>query len=75
VTTDLLYQFGRKLSALSFIALILIGNFWLVIRIVGDQPAAWMEVAFILGTTGALCGAALLMIVKIVHFISSLRRK
>ena len=40
------YQLGRRVVALSFIGLILVGNFWLVQKFTGEVTSEWSASLF-----------------------------
>jgi purine-cytosine permease-like protein len=52
---------GRKLTAIAFILLILIANFWLIKRFTGEANPQWTEWIFFLGASAALVGFLLMV--------------
>ena len=66
---DVLYVLARKLSAISFIALILIGHFWLLQTLLGQTPGLWMQWSFIGGVVGALVGGIILALLTLFTLI------
>ena len=52
---------GRKVTALSFILLILIANFWLIKRFTGEPVASWSQDFFYIGVCGAGLGFLLML--------------
>jgi hypothetical protein len=73
VTSSTLHLLARKISAISFILLILIGHFWALMIFLGQAPSAWVQPAFLIGTLGALSGGLLMLLLKIAAVISALR--
>ncbi len=52
---------GKKITALAFILLILVANFWLIKRFTGEPLASWSQDLFYLGVCGAGLGFLLMV--------------
>jgi hypothetical protein len=68
-----LHILARKISAISFVLLILIGHFWALLLFLGKTPSGWLQVGFFIGTFGALAGGAGLVLLKIAAIIRAAR--
>ena len=60
-TILILTMAGKKVTAVSFILLILIANFWLIKRFTGEAVASWSQDLFYLGVCGAGFGFLLMV--------------
>lgn len=56
---------ARKLTALSFIFLILIGHFYLLMVFFGQGPSLALQYGFLIGMAGAFAGGLLLFLLQI----------
>ena len=52
---------GKKVTACSFILLILIANFWVIKRFTGEPVASWSQDLFYFGVFGAALGFLLMV--------------
>ena len=50
-----------RIVAAGFIALILVGNCWFVLRVVGQEVPAWLRIASRVATAGVIAGGLLLL--------------
>jgi hypothetical protein len=55
------YQLGRRVVALSFIGLILVGNFWLVQKFTGEVTSEWSASLFYVLSLMVALGALLMV--------------
>ena len=53
---ELRLSLPARLTALSFIVLIVIGNLWLLEGLLGKSPPRWLQLGFLLGCGGVLVG-------------------
>ncbi len=66
-----LHRFARKLSALSFILLILVGHFWFFCLLLGEKPLVGMSAASTIGIVGALSGGLLLFVLRVMALFTA----
>jgi len=52
---------GKKITALSFAAMILIANFWFILRFTGEVFPEWSNVLFFLGVLGVMLGCLMML--------------
>jgi hypothetical protein len=55
------YQLGRRVAALSFVGLILIGNFWLIQKFTGEVTSGWSASLFYFLSLLVAIGALLMV--------------
>jgi hypothetical protein len=55
-STQFLFVAGRKVTAISFILLILIANVWFIYRLTGETMPEWTSFLFFPGVLGVLLG-------------------
>jgi tellurite resistance protein TehA-like permease len=56
-----LNQWGKKIAAIAFIVLILVGNVWLIYRFTGDLFPQWSIVLFASAVVAAFIGGLLMI--------------
>ena len=56
-----LYTAGRKVAAVSFIWLILVANFWFILRVTNKPFPEWSERMFVIGVLGVVLGFFLMI--------------
>ena len=56
-----LYTGGRKVVAVSFIWLILVANFWFILRLTHKPFPEWSERMFVMGVLGVVIGFLLMI--------------
>ena len=56
-----LYTAGRKVVAVSFIWLILVANFWFILRLTNKPFPEWSEQMFVTGVLGVVIGFFLMI--------------
>ena len=56
-----LYTAGRKVAAVSFIWLILVANFWFILRLTNKPFPEWSERMFVIGILGVAIGFFLMI--------------
>ena len=56
-----LYTAGRKVAAVSFIWLILVANFWFILRVTNKPFPEWSERMFMMGVLGVVIGFFLMI--------------
>lgn len=56
-----LYTAGRKVVAVSFIWLILVANFWFILRLTNKPFPQWSELLFVIGILGVVIGFFLMI--------------
>jgi hypothetical protein len=57
----ILYNAGRKVVAVSFIWLILVANFWFILRVTNKPFPEWSERMFMMGVLGVVIGFFLMI--------------
>ena len=57
----ILYTAGRKVVAVSFIWLILVANFWFILRLTNKPFPEWSERMFVTGILGVVIGFFLMI--------------
>jgi hypothetical protein len=55
-STHLFFVNGRKVTAASFILLIVIANIWFIYRLTGEAVPSWTSFLFFSGALGVLLG-------------------
>lgn len=55
-STQFLFVAGRKVTAVSFIVLIVIANVWFIYRLTGETMPVWTAFLFLPGIMGVLVG-------------------
>jgi len=60
-------SFASKVVAISFIALILLGNYWVVLALTGSPLPGWLYDAGVLSTAGVLAGGIGLLVTAIIN--------
>lgn len=58
---DTKHNYGRKVTAVGFILMILIGNFWIIEEIMGKKPPIWMQNIGFLGLFLVVLGGFMLL--------------
>jgi hypothetical protein len=61
IKRTLLSELGRKISALSFIGLIVFGNIWVIYAFTGKSSPEWLFGGFVAMALTALSGGVLLI--------------
>lgn len=55
-STQSLFVAGRKVTAVSFIVLIVVANVWFIYRLTGETMPEWTSFLFVPGVLGVLLG-------------------